>query len=42
MSLLIHALIEIIQWDTIYLAIENNTLSIQIKRVLIIMLKLTG
>jgi hypothetical protein len=42
LSLLIHALIEIIQWDNIYQAINNNTLSLHLKRVLIIVLRLIG
>jgi hypothetical protein len=39
---LIHALIEIIQWDSVYLAIQTNNLTLQLKRILIIILRLTG
>ena len=42
LSLLIHALIEIIQWENVYQSIQNNTLSLQLKRILIIILRLTG
>jgi hypothetical protein len=42
LSLLIHALIEIIQWDTVYNSIQTNSLSLQLKRILIIILRLTG
>lgn len=42
LSLLIHALVEIVQWDNLILAITNNTISLQMKRVVIIILKLTG
>lgn len=42
LSLLIHALIEIIQWDNVYAAINNNTLSLQLKRILMIVLRLIG
>ena len=42
LSLLIHALIEVIQWDTVYQAINANTLTLQTKRILLIILRLTG
>jgi hypothetical protein len=42
LSLLIHALIEIIQWDTVYQSIQTNTLTLQLKRILLIILRLTG
>lgn len=41
-SLLIHALIEIIQWDNVYEAIRTNNLTIQLKRIMIIILRLIG
>jgi hypothetical protein len=37
-----HALLEIIQWDKIYESIESNTIVPQLKKVLIILLKLLG
>lgn len=42
LSLLIHALIEIIQWENVYQSIRDNTLTLQLKRILIIILRLTG
>ena len=42
LSLLIHALIEVIQWDTVYQAINTNALTLQTKRILLIILRLTG
>ena len=37
-----HALIEIIQWDKLNESISNNTIIPQLKKVLIILLKLLG
>lgn len=42
LSLLLHALIEIIQWENVVTAIETNNVSMPLKRVLIILLKLIG
>jgi hypothetical protein len=42
LSLLLHALIEIIQWENVTSAIETNTISLPLKRVLILLLKLLG
>lgn len=41
-SLLIHALIEIINWEIVNNLINTNTLSLQLKRILIILLRLLG
>lgn len=41
-SLLIHALIEIIQWENVYESIRANNLTIQLKRIMIIILRLIG
>lgn len=41
-SLLIHALIEIIQWDNVYESIRTNSITIQLKRIMIIILRLIG
>lgn len=37
-----HALLEIIQWDKLNDSISNNTIVPQLKKVLIILLKLLG
>ena len=42
LSLLLHALIEIIQWDNVTVAIETNTIGMPLKRVLVVLLKLLG
>ena len=42
LSLLIHALIEIISWDVIANNIASNTINLQMKRVLMILLRLMG
>lgn len=42
LSLLIHALIEIIQWDSIYLAVENNSVQTPLTRVLLVIMKMIG
>lgn len=42
LSLLIHALIEIINWELIANYINTNTLNLQLKRVLIILFRLMG
>ena len=42
LSLLIHALIEIINWETANNMISSNNLPLQLKRVLMIILRLIG
>ena len=42
LSLLLHALIEIIEWETVNDSVTNNTISLPLKRVLLIFLKLMG
>lgn len=42
LSLLLHALIEIIEWESINIAVEQNTINMPFKRVLIVFLKLLG
>jgi len=42
LSLLIHALIEIINWDTANNLISSNNIPLQLKRVLMITLRLIG
>lgn len=39
---MLHALIEIIQWDSVVTSITSNSISMPLKRVLIVLLKLIG
>lgn len=41
-SLLMHALVQLIQWDKVHESIANNSILPQLKKVLIILLKLLG